>query len=307
MMTEQPLKTLPSQSKQSTRSTNLWLDALHRLGRQPVSLFSGAIVILLILTAILGPMLAPYDPNMIDMGNRFASPSGSHLFGTDDFGRDILSRIMVGARISLMVGVIAVGISALAGSFLGLVAGYIGRFGRPGRVIDEIIMRGMDILFAFPAILLAIAIMAARGRGVGNAMVAIGIVYVPIFARIVRGSVLSVREEEFIEAARAVGASDVRIMARHIFPNILSPIIVEITLSLSFAILAEAALSFFGLGQQPPDPSWGRMLSEGRAYFQQSVWLAIFPGLAIMLTVLGFNLLGDGLRDALDPRLKNVR
>jgi peptide/nickel transport system permease protein len=168
-------------------------------------------------------------------------------------------------------------------------------------------MRLMDILFAFPAILLAIAIMAALGKGITNAMIAIGIVYVPIFARIARGSVLSVREEEFVDAARAIGASDGRIMSRHIFPNVLSPLIVETTLSLSFAILAESALSFFGLGTQPPDPSWGRMLSEGRAYFEQSVWLAIWPGLAIMLTVLGFNLLGDGLRDALDPKLKNVR
>jgi peptide/nickel transport system permease protein len=246
-------------------------------------------------------MLAPYDPNKIDMADRFAAPSLEHPFGTDDFGRDILSRVMVGARVSLMVGLIAVGISAVVGSSLGLVSGY------SGRVTDEVIMRAMDVLFAFPAILLAITIMAILGRGIGNAMIAIGIVYIPIFARIARGSVLSVRENEFVEAARAIGTSDLRIMLRHIFPNILSPLIVEITLSLSFAILAEAALSFFGLGTQPPDPSWGRMLSEGRAYFQQSIWLAIFPGLAIMMTVLGFNLLGDGLRDALDPRLKNVR
>lgn len=167
-------------------------------------------------------------------------------------------------------------------------------------------MRAMDILFAFPAILLAIAILAALGKGVVNAMVAIGIVYIPIFARIARGSVLSVREEEFVEAARAVGATDFRILFRHIFPNTLSPLIVETSLSLAFAILSEAALSFFGLGTQPPDPSWGRMLSEGRAYFRQSMWMGVFPGLAIMLTVMGFNFLGDGLRDVLDPRLKNV-
>ncbi len=287
--------------REPPRAESLWLDALRRLRRQPLSIFSGILVTILILTAIFGPLLAPYDPNAIDMANRFAPPSLEHPFGTDDFGRDILSRVMVGARVSLMVGIIAVGLSASVGSFLGVLAGYTGRF------TDEVIMRVMDILFAFPAILLAIAIMAALGRGVGNAMIAIGIVYIPIFARIARASVLSVREEEFIDAARATGSSDSRIMYRHIFPNVLSPIIVEITLSLSFAILAEAALSFFGLGTQPPDPSWGRMLSEGRAYFQQSAWLAIFPGLAIMLTVLGFNLLGDGLRDALDPRLKNVR
>ena len=300
-MTEHAANRLSVQQQAPPQSESLWLDTLRRLRRQPLSIFSAILVLMLILIAIFGPLLAPYDPNDIAMANRFAAPSFAHPFGTDDFGRDILSRVMVGARVSLMVGIIAVGLSATVGSALGLVAGYV------GRLTDEIIMRAMDIIFAFPAILLAIAIMAALGRGVGNAMIAIGIVYIPIFARITRGSVLSVREEVFIEAARSIGSTDGRIMTRHILPNILSPIIVEITLSLSFAILAEAALSFFGLGTQPPDPSWGRMLSEGRAYFQQSAWLAIFPGLAIMLTVLGFNLLGDGLRDALDPRLKNVR
>ncbi|MCB0171406.1 MAG: ABC transporter permease, partial [Anaerolineae bacterium] len=289
-MTEHVANSLPLQKQAPPQAESLWLDALRRLRQQPLSIFSAILVCVLILTAIFGPLLAPYDPNDIDMANRFAPPSLEHPFGTDDFGRDILSRVMVGARVSLMVGIIAVGLSATVGSALGLLAGYM------GRLTDEVIMRAMDILFAFPAILLAIAIMAALGRGVGNAMIAIGIVYIPIFARITRGSVLSVREEVYIEAARSIGSTDGRIMTRHILPNILSPIIVEITLSLSFAILAEAALSFFGLGTQPPDPSWGRMLSEGRAYFQQSVWLAIFPGLAIMLTVLGFNLLGDGLR-----------
>jgi len=292
--------TLTDQRK-PPKAESIWVDALRRLSRQPLTIISGVIVLILIMTAIFGTMLAPYDPNAIDMASRFAPPSLEHPLGTDDFGRDILSRVMVGARVSLQVGIIAVGLSAVVGTLLGLVAGYA------GRITDEIIMRAMDILFAFPAILLAIAIMAALGRGVGNAMIAIGIVYVPIFARIARGSVLAIREEEFVEAARAIGSSDVRILFRHILPNTLSPLIVETTLSLSFAILAEAALSFFGLGTQPPDPSWGRMLSEGRAYFQQSAWLGIFPGLAIMLTVLGFNLLGDGLRDALDPRLKNVR
>ena len=298
-MTEHVANSLPLQKQAPPQAESLWLDALRRLRQQPLSIFSAILVSVLILTAIFGPMLAPYDPNEIDMANRFAPPSLEHPFGTDDFGRDILSRVMVGARVSLMVGIIAVGLSATVGSALGLLAGYM------GRLTDEVIMRAMDILFAFPAILLAIAIMAALGRGVGNAMIAIGIVYIPIFARITRGSVLSVREEVYIEAARSIGSTDGRIMTRHILPNILSPIIVEITLSLSFAILAEAALSFFGLGTQPPDPSWGRMLSEGRAYFQQSVWLAIFPGLAIMLTVLGFNLLGDGLRDALDARMRS--
>jgi peptide/nickel transport system permease protein len=257
-------------------------------------------VVILIFTAIFGPYLAPYDPNEIDFSVRFSGPTLAHPLGADDFGRDTLSRIMHGARVSLQVGIIAVSIAATAGTLLGLVAGYA------GRVIDEVIMRAMDILFAFPAILLAIAILAALGKGITNAMIAIGIVYIPIFARIARGAVLSVRGEEFVESARAIGARDSRILFRHIFPNSLAPLIVEVTLSLAFAILAEAALSFFGLGTQPPDPSWGRMLSEGRAYFRQSAWMGIFPGLAIMLTVMGFNFLGDGLRDALDPRLKNV-
>jgi peptide/nickel transport system permease protein len=281
-------------------ATGIWRDAIIRLRRHRLGMFGATIVILLVLTAVFGPYLTPYDPNEIDMSARFLGPTLAHPMGTDDFGRDTLSRVMYGARVSLQVGIIAVSIAATVGTLLGLIAGYA------GRVVDEVIMRAMDILFAFPAILLAIAILAALGRGITNAMIAIGIVYIPIFARIARGAVLSVREEEFIESARAIGARDTRILFRHIFPNSTAPLIVEVTLSLAFAILAEAALSFFGLGTQPPDPSWGRMLSEGRAYFRQSVWMGIFPGLAIMLTVMGFNFLGDGLRDALDPRLKNV-
>jgi peptide/nickel transport system permease protein len=284
--------------KELAPSPGFWQDALRRLLRHQVGMLGTVIVIILILTAIFGPYLAPYDPNEIDFSVRFSAPTWQHPLGTDDFGRDILSRIMHGARVSLQVGIIAVGIAATVGTLLGLVAGY------GSRLIDEVIMRAMDVLFAFPAILLAIAILAALGKGIANAMIAIGVVYVPIFARIARSSVLSVRNEEFIEAAEALGASDARILFRHILPNSLTPLIVETSLSLAFAILAEAALSFFGLGTQPPHPSWGRMLSEGRGFIAQSPWMGIFPGLAIMLTVLGFNLLGDGLRDVLDPRLK---
>jgi peptide/nickel transport system permease protein len=277
-----------------------WRDTLRRLRRHRLAMIGGIIIATLVFLAIFGPYLTPYDPNAMDFTARFSPPSLVHPLGTDDFGRDTLSRILHGARVSLKVGIIAVSLAATVGTALGLVAGYA------GRITDEIIMRAIDILFAFPAILLAIAIMAALGRGVGNAMIAIGIVYTPIFARITRGSVLTVREEDYIEAARALGAKDIHIMLRHILPNAIQPVIVETTLSLSFAILAEAALSFFGLGTQPPDPSWGRMLSEGRGYLHQSSWMSIFPGLAIMLTVMGFNFLGDGLRDALDPRLKTV-
>lgn len=284
------------QVKHVTRSP--WHDAYRAFIRHPIGILGLLIVITLLIAAIWGPSIAPYDPIEMDFGDRFAEPSGDHWMGTDDFGRDIFSRVLYGARVSIQVGVISVSIATVIGVLLGLIAG------TSGRILDEIIMRSMDVLFAFPAILLAIAVLAILGRGIENAMVAIGIVYIPIFARISRGAVLSVREEEYIEVARALGATRPRIMFVHILPNILSPVIVEISLSLSFAILAEAALSYFNLGTQPPDASWGRMLFEGRGYFRQSIWLGIFPGLAIMFTVMGFNFLGDGLRDALDPRLQ---
>ena len=283
---------------QGGRARGLWEDAARRLLRHRLGMFGLVMLLLLVFAAVFGPSLMVYDPTAMDFSARFAPPSLQHPFGTDDFGRDTFVRVIYGARVSLQVGVIAVGLAATVGTLLGMIAGY------GSRIVDEVIMRGMDILYAFPAILLAIAIMAALGKGVGNAMIAIGVVYIPIFARIARAAVLSVRNDEFIVAARALGSDDRRILGRHILPNILSPIIVETSLSLAFAILAEASLSFFGLGTQPPDPSWGRMLSEGRGYFRQSVWMAIFPGLAIMVTVMSFNFLGDGLRDALDPRLK---
>ncbi len=282
-------------------SEGFWQTALRRLLKHRIGRIGVIIVIILVIMAIFGPALSPYDPNAMDFTNRFSPPTLEHFFGTDDFGRDTFSRILYGARISLMVGIIAVSIATVLGTTFGLISGYSRR-----RWADEVIMRGMDILFAFPAILLAIAILAVLGKGVTNAMIAIGLVYTPIFARIVRGAVLSVRNEEYVTAARALGTRDRVILSRHILPNSAAPLIVEISLSLAFAILAEAALSFFGLGTQPPDPSWGRMLSEGRAYFQQSIWMALFPGLAIMLAVMGFNFLGDGLRDALDPKMKQM-
>ena len=285
-------------SEELGEANTLWRDAFRRLIHHKLAMFGAIVLLTVSFMAIFGRWIVPYDPNGMDFSARFANPSFTHWMGTDDFGRDIFSRIIYGSSISLQVGFVAVGVATLFGTSLGLIAGY------SNRILDEVIMRAMDILYAFPAILLAIAILAALGRGVGNAMIAIGLVYIPIFARIARGAVLGIRNEEFIIAAKAMGAGDIRIMLTHILPNVLSPIIVEITLSFAFAILAEAALSFFGLGTQPPDPSWGRMLSEGRDFFRQSGWMAIFPGLAIFFTVMGFNFLGDGLRDALDPQLR---
>ena len=269
---------------------------LRRALRHPLVVTGSIVVLVLAVVAVFGHWLAPFDPTSMDFTSRFAPPSWTHPFGTDDFGRDVFSRVLYGAAVSFKVAFIAVGISGTVGVLLGLSAGFVGGW------IDEVIMRVMDILFAFPAVLLAITVMAILGRGVGNAMVAIAIVYIPIFARVTRGAVISVRGREYVTAARAMGQGSWRIMLRHILPNSLGPIIVQTSLSLAFAILAEAALSFFGLGTQPPEPSWGRMLSEGRSFLHQAPWMGIFPGLAIMVAVLGFNLLGDGLRDVLDPR-----
>lgn len=276
------------------------IEALGLLRRNHLATAGAIIIVLLCVLSITGSRLSPYDPLGIEIPNRLQPPTLQHPFGTDDFGRDVLSRVLDGASISLEVGVIAVGISMVVGTLLGAISGYYGGW------LDEVIMRCMDVLFAFPAILLAIAILAALGPGIGNAMIAIGVVYTPIFARITRGSVLTVREEVYITAARSIGSRDRRILFRHILPNVLAPIIVETTVSLAFAILAEAALSFLGLGTQPPAPSWGRMLSESRSFIHNAPWVGIFPGLAIMFTVMGFNFLGDGLRDALDPRMKQV-
>ena len=273
---------------------------MRRFVRHRLVMLGSTIIAALALVALLGPQLAPYDPVGMDFAAQFAPPSLAHPFGTDEFGRDVFSRILYGAAVSFRVAFIAVAISGTAGVFLGSVAGFFGGW------LDELIMRFMDVLFAFPAVLLAITVMAILGRGVGNAMIAIAIVYAPIFARVTRGAVLSVRGLEYVTAARALGQRNGAIIFRHVLPNAAGAIIVQTSLSLAFAILAEAALSFFGLGTQPPDPSWGRMLAEGRGFLQQAPWMGIFPGLAIMLSVMGFNFVGDGLRDLLDPRLKQV-
>lgn len=259
-----------------------------------------AVLALFVVLALFGEQLAPYGPNQVSSEDKLQGPSLDHLFGTDQLGRDVFSRVLIGAEPSLRVGLVAVSIALLAGVTFGLVAGFYRGW------IDDLIMRCMDVLFAFPAILLAIAILAIRGRGSTNAMIAIGIVYTPIFARVTRASVLSVREEIFVRAARSIGAGDLRIMARHVLPNVAAPVIVQTSVSLAFAILSEAALSFIGLGTQPPEPSWGRMLADGRGFIQDAWWIAVFPGLAIFAVVFSFNVLGDALRDALDPRQRSA-
>jgi peptide/nickel transport system permease protein len=277
-----------------------WREIFDILVGNRLALFGLIVLGSLVLAAVFGPALVPYGLNEINVQDRLIGPSAAHWFGTDELGRDVFTRVVLAARVSLLVGLVAVGISLSVGVVFGLIAGFYG-----GR-LEDVIMRLMDVIFAFPAVLLAIAILAILGPGTTSTMVAIGIVYTPIFARIVRGSALSVREEVYVRAARAVGANDLRLVGLHVLPNLLAPVIVQTSISLAFAILSEAALSFLGLGVQPPDPSWGRMLFEGRGFIQQAWWIAVFPGLAIFLTVLSFNVVGDALRDALDPRQRSA-
>ena len=269
---------------------------LTALRHDPPALAGLVILALLILVGVAGRQLAPAGVNDIDVDNMLSPPSREHPFGTDELGRDVLSRVLVAARVSLQVGVVSVGIALLVGVSLGLLAGYYRGWA------DAILMRCMDVLFAFPVLLLAVALLAVLGPGLGTAMVAIGVVYTPIFARVARAGVLAVREQVFVRAAISIGTSDLRIMRRHILPNIAAPLIVQTSLSLAFAILSEAALSFLGLGIQPPAPAWGRMLADARGFVTDAWWLGVFPGAAILLTVLAFNVVGDSLRDVLDPR-----
>ncbi|MDO4786145.1 MAG: ABC transporter permease [Fretibacterium sp.] len=281
------------ESRQS-RLGELW----RRLRSNKGAVLGLVVILLLTLMAIFAPYLAPYDPNKMNSGPRLAPPSWKHPLGTDNFGRDQLSRIIYGARISLYVGFIAVGIGAFFGGFIGAVVGYYG-----GR-IDNLLMRLMDVLLAVPQIILAIAIVGALGANLLNLMIAVGVSQIPRYARIVRASALSVRGQEFVEAARAIGASDLRIITENILPNCMAPIIVQSTLGVAAAILSAAALSFLGLGIQPPTAEWGSMLSLGRQYMRNAPHLTFFPGLVIAMVVLALNLFGDGLRDALDPRLR---
>lgn len=283
----------------AVKKRSQWAEVWRRLSRNKMAMFGLAIIVLIILAAITADVIAPFDFRTQDLNAISQKPSAKHILGTDDLGRDILSRIIHGTRISLLVGFVSVSISVAVGGGLGAVSGYYG-----GK-LDNVIMRFMDVLLAIPSILLAIAIVSAFGGGIINVMIAVGISSVPSYARIVKAAVISIKENEFIEAARAIGASDLRIITKHILPNSMAPIIVQATLGVAGAILSAAGLSFIGMGIQPPTPEWGAMLSNGRHIIRTAWHVATFPGLAIMLTIFALNLLGDGLRDALDPRLKN--
>jgi peptide/nickel transport system permease protein len=270
---------------------------LKRLSRSPGAMAGLIVVLLFLFISISADYIAPHDYDLANFSARRAAPSAEFWLGTDELGRDLFSRLLHGARLSLFVGLISVGIGLAVGIPLGLISGYYGGGS------DMLIMRLMDIMLAFPSILLAILMVAVLGPSLENAMIAIGVVSIPVYARLVRSSTLAVKEEQFIEASRAMGVSDLRIILVHVFPNTMAPIVVQSTLQIAIAIQAAAALGFLGLGAPPDVPEWGNMLQKGRTYIISAPHIVIFPGLAIMLVVLGFNLLGDGLRDALDPRI----
>jgi glutathione transport system permease protein len=270
----------------------------RRLQRKHVALAAGVILLLIILAAIAAPLIAPYDPATPDYNNVLAGPSLTHLFGTDSYGRDILSRVIWGGRISLSVGFISVIVGGVVGVTLGLLSGFLGGW------VDSLIMRGADVLFAFPGLLLALAVVAVLGPGISNVIWATAVFGVPAFARLVRGDTLALKQAVYVQAARSIGVSRLKLVMVHILPGTLPGVIVNASLRLGNNILTAASLSFLGLGAQPPSPEWGAMLADGRSYLGVADWLTLFPGLAIFATVLAFNVLGDGLRDALDQRLR---
>ncbi|UAK37154.1 dipeptide ABC transporter ATP-binding protein [Gordonia bronchialis] len=274
--------------------------AWRLLLRNRASVFGMVVIAIVIICAVAGPLIAPFGANEIDVPNALRSPSWGHLFGTDDLGRDVFSRVVLAASVSMRVAVVAVAISLLVGVILGMVAGFA------GGVLDTVLMRIVDVVFSFPVMLLALAIVAILGPGVTSAMIAIGIVYIPIFARVARADTLRVRQTQYVLAARTMGVPTWRTLVSHVLPNISGPVIVQTSISLAFAILSEAALSFLGLGVQPPDPSWGRMLYDAQGFITTAWWMGVFPGLAILFTVFAFNLIGDGVRDVLDPRQRTL-
>lgn len=279
------------------KSRSLWGDALRRLRRNPGAMLGLALLLLVITSAVLAPAITHFDPIKIVASERLKPPNATYWFGTDAFGRDIFTRIVYGGRISLLVGIISVGIASLLGVTGGMLAGYYGSW------TDSVIMRAADLTLAFPGILLALVVIAILGPSLFNAMIAVGIAAAPTYARVARAMVLKVKAEPYVEAAICAGNGPGRVLLRHILPNILGSLVVVATLGIAGAIIAGAALSFLGLGAEPPTPEWGLVLSEGRSYLRHAWWITTFPGIAIMLTVLSINLLGDGLRDALEPRM----
>jgi len=260
--------------------------------------FGVAVMLVAVVVALLAPVLSPYDPLKQDLGNTLAKPDWAHLLGTDNVGRDVLSRVMWGTRVSLVAGLGSVAIAVLAGGLLGLLAGYAG-----GQA-DGVVMRLMDAVLSFPPLVLALALGAVLGAGLSGVVIALGVVYTPTFARLMRGQVLTITTREYVEAARALGSPGWRVAWHHVLPNAMAPIVVQASLSVAFAILAEASLSFLGLGIQPPGASWGSMINAGRGYLQQAPWIVFGPGAALFITVVGLNFVGDAVRDALDPRVR---
>lgn len=293
------MNTAQAPAMQEKKKKSQWGEVWRRLKANKMAMAGLIILILLILMALGADIIAPEGYDAQEISNRFQPPSAENWFGTDNLGRSLFSRVVHGSRTSLSVGIVSVGIAIIIGGLLGAAAGFYG-----GK-IDNVIMRLMDILLAIPSILLAISIVAALGGGLFNVMLAVGISSIPGYARIVRASVIQIKGQEFVEAARAIGADDKRIILMHIIPNALAPIIVQGTLGVAGAILSAAGLSFIGLGLAPPSPEWGAMLSAGRDYIRDHMWMTLWPGLFIMITILSLNLLGDGLRDALDPKLKD--
>lgn len=282
----------------SEKRQSLWLETWHRLRKNKAAVLGLVILVFLLFVAIFADVIAPFDFKTQDLNAVFVKPNATHWFGTDNFGRDIFSRVVYGSRISLQIGFIAVGIALFIGGFIGAVSGYF------GGIFDILFMRLVDVMLAVPTILLAISIVAVLGPGITNLMIAVGVSSVPSYARIVRANVMSIKQMQYIEAARAMGSTNFRIILKHVIPNTLAPVIVQSTIGVAGAILSAAGLGFIGLGIQPPNPEWGSMLNAGRHFIRDYPHLTTYPGLAIMITILSLNLLGDGLRDVLDPKLK---
>jgi ABC-type dipeptide/oligopeptide/nickel transport system permease subunit len=282
-----------------TQSRSLRLQGIS-WRRYRLLMLGGFLVALVILSAVLADVISPYSPYDIDVANKLQPPSRAHWLGTDEIGRDVLSRIIHAARISVKVGTVAVSVGLIGGALIGITAGYF------GGVIDMALMRFMELLFSFPAILLAIVLMSVLGTSILNAMTAIGIIFIPGFSRLARAATQEVLRQQYIEAAHTIGMSDLRILTQEILPNVITPLLVEAMAAFAYAVLLESSLSFLGLGAQPPEPSWGNMLNTGRGFMEQAPWLGVVPGMAMFIGVLGFNLLGDGLRDFFDPAMKEA-